>query len=75
PTLEESKQITHVPKTPKVETKTIGINATEPTTTELALAYDLSTVDYDVIQETIYYRTSSGRMVNAFVLVVCLFYQ
>ncbi|CAF4810802.1 unnamed protein product, partial [Rotaria magnacalcarata] len=40
PTLEESKQITHVPKTPKVETKTIGINATEPTTTELALAYD-----------------------------------
>ncbi|CAF3330100.1 unnamed protein product [Rotaria socialis] len=64
PTLEESKQITPVPKTPKVETKTIGINATEPTTTELALAYDPSTVDYDVIQETIYYRTSSGRMVK-----------
>ncbi len=51
---------------PKVEKKTIGINATEKTTTELALAYDPSTVDYDVIEEVLYYRTSSGRLVKFF---------
>jgi hypothetical protein len=27
------------------------------------LAYDPSAVDYDMIQEVIYYRTSSGRLV------------
>ncbi|CAF1313084.1 unnamed protein product, partial [Didymodactylos carnosus] len=44
--------------------KSTGINATEPTTTELALAYDPSAVDYDMIQEVIYYRTSSGRLIK-----------
>ncbi|CAF1456985.1 unnamed protein product [Rotaria sordida] len=63
-TSEKFKQITPPPNLPKVETKTIGINATEPTTTELALAYDPSTVDYDVIQEAVYFRTSSGRLVK-----------
>jgi hypothetical protein len=48
----------------KVRKKNTGINATEPTTTELALAYDPTTVDYDVIQEVLYYRTSSGRLVK-----------
>jgi hypothetical protein len=51
------------PKTRKVHKKSVGVNATEPETTELALAYDPSTVDYDTIQEVIYYRTSSGRLV------------
>jgi len=51
---------------PKVETKTVGMNATEKTTTELALAYDPSTIDYDVIEEVLYYRTSSGRLVKFF---------
>ncbi|CAF3148899.1 unnamed protein product [Rotaria sp. Silwood2] len=64
PTPEKPQQITPPPKTPKVETKTIGINATEPSTTELALAYDSSAIDYDVIQEAIYFRTSSGRLVK-----------
>ncbi|CAF3598675.1 unnamed protein product [Rotaria sp. Silwood1] len=64
PIPEQPKQITPSPKIPKVETKSIGINATEPTTTELALAYDPSTVDYDVIQEAVYFRTSSGRLVK-----------
>lgn len=54
------------PKPRKVRTKSIGIDATEPPTTELALAYDPSAVDYDMIQETIYYRTSSGRLVRFF---------
>jgi len=51
------------PKPRKVRRRSIGIGATEPKTTELALAYDPSTVDYDTIQEVIYYRTSSGRLV------------
>ena len=51
------------PKPRKVQTKSIGINAAEPATTELALAYDPSAVNYDMIQEAIYYRTSSGRLV------------
>ncbi len=51
------------PKPRKVRRKSIGIDATEPNTTELALAYDPSAVDYDMIQEVIYYRTSSGRLV------------
>ena len=51
---------------PKVEKKTVGINATERTTTELALAYDPTAVDYEVIQEVLYYRTSSGRLVKSF---------
>jgi hypothetical protein len=50
----------------KVRKKSIGIDATEPNTTELALAYDPSSVDYDMIQEVIYYRTSSGRLVKSF---------
>ncbi len=50
----------------KVRKRSIGIDATEPTMTELALAYDPSAVDYDMIQEAIYYRTSSGRLVNFF---------
>lgn len=57
------------PKPPKVKKKSVGINATEPTTTELALAYDPAAVDYDMIQEAIYYRTSSGRLVRQ---VFCL---
>ena len=48
----------------KVRKRSIGIDATEQNTTELALAYDPSAVDYDMIQEVIYYRTSSGRLVN-----------
>jgi hypothetical protein len=52
------------PKPPKVRKKSIGIDATQPATTELALAYDPSAVDYDMIQEVIYYRTSSGRLVR-----------
>lgn len=50
----------------KVRKRSIGIDATEQNTTELALAYDPSAVDYDMIQEVIYYRTSSGRLVNPF---------
>jgi len=52
------------PKQKKIQHKSIGIDATGPPTTELALAYDPSAVDYDMIQETIYYRTSSGRLVR-----------
>lgn len=52
------------PKPKKARKRTIGINATEQTTTELALAYDPTTVDYDVIQEVLYYRTTSGRLVR-----------
>lgn len=52
------------PKLKKARKRTIGVNATEQTTTELALAYDPTTVDYDVIQEVLYYRTSSGRLVR-----------
>ena len=51
------------PKPRKVHQKSVGVDATEPATTELALAYDPSAVDYDMIQEAIYYRTSSGRLV------------
>lgn len=64
PTPEKPKERTPTPKLPKIETKTTGTNTTESETTEIALAYDPSAVDYDVIQEAIYYRTSSGRMVN-----------
>lgn len=49
----------------RVRKKSIGIDATEQNMTELALAYDPSAVDYDMIQEVIYYRTSSGRLVNS----------
>lgn len=52
------------PKQKKIRQKSIGIDATGPPTTELALAYDPSAVDYDMIQETIYYRTSSGRLIK-----------
>lgn len=58
------------PKIVKHRKRTIGVNATEKTTTELALAYDPTTVDYDVIQEVLYYRTASGRLVR-FVLLWC----
>jgi hypothetical protein len=64
PPAKKPKKIIRRPKPPVIETKSVGIDATEPTTTELALAYDPETVDYDVIQETLYYRTSSGRLVN-----------
>ncbi|CAF2326726.1 unnamed protein product [Rotaria sp. Silwood2] len=52
------------PKPRKVRKKSIGIDATEPTSTQLALAYDPSAVDYDMIQEVIYYRTASGRLIK-----------
>jgi hypothetical protein len=52
------------PKPPKVQMKSVGIDASGPPTTEVALAYDPSAVDYDMIQEVIYYRTSSGRLVR-----------
>ena len=57
------------PKIVKPRKRTIGVNATERTTTELALAYDPTTVDYDVIQEVLYYRTSSGRLVRFSLLI------
>ncbi len=40
------------------------VRKNERTTAELALAYDPTTVDYDVIQEILYFRTSSGRLVK-----------
>ncbi|CAF0729846.1 unnamed protein product [Rotaria sordida] len=52
------------PKPHKVHKKSIGIDATQPTSTEVALAYDPSAVDYDMIQEVIYYRTASGRLIK-----------
>jgi len=54
------------PKPRKVRKRSIAVDATEQNTTELALAYDPSAVDYDMIQEAIYYRTSSGRLVKTF---------
>ncbi|CAF0728153.1 unnamed protein product [Adineta ricciae] len=45
-------------------TRTVAVDAREPSSTELALAYDPSAVDYEVIQEAIYYRTSSGRLIK-----------
>ena len=42
------------------------VRKAESTTGELALAYDPTTVDYDVIQEILYFRTSSGRLVMFF---------
>ena len=42
------------------------VRKNEATTGELALAYDPTTVDYDVIQEILYFRTSSGRLVMFF---------
>ena len=63
------------PKPPKIKKKSVGINATEqPNMTELALAYDPSAVDYDMISEAIYYRTSSGRLVRRFFLLFSFFY-
>jgi hypothetical protein len=47
-------------------TRTFYMEASERPSTELAVAYDPSAVDYDVIQEAIYYRTTSGRLVNYF---------
>lgn len=32
--------------------------------TEMALAYDPTAIDYDVIQEVLYFRTNSGRLVK-----------
>ncbi|UJR33464.1 hypothetical protein I4U23_020909 [Adineta vaga] len=45
-------------------TRSVGIETKEPSSTELALAYDPSAVDYEIIQEAIYYRTSSGRLIK-----------
>lgn len=61
------------PKQRKVRRRSIGIDATEPSTTELALAYDPSAVDYDMVQEVIYYRTSSGRLVKSFSISISVF--
>ena len=55
------------PRKPKLKKKSVAIDATEPEMTQLALAYDPDAVDYDTIQETIYYRTASGRLVILFV--------
>ena len=68
-----AKTVTPVPPKPrpkprKIPKKSVAVDATEPTSAELALAYDPSTVDYDMIQEAIYYRTSSGRLVNYFII-------
>lgn len=52
------------PKPIKVETKSIGLDAMPEQTTEIALAYNDDDLDYDIIQETLYYRTSSGRLVT-----------
>ncbi len=52
------------PKPRKVRTKSVGIDATDTNTTQIALAYDPAAVDYDMVQEVIYYRTSSGRLVK-----------
>jgi hypothetical protein len=75
PSPKKLKQIS--PSSPKKEKKTVGVSATEKTTTELALAYDPTTVGYDIIEEVLYYRTSSGRLVNFFFLInkKCLFYD
>ena len=60
-----------IPKPPKAEKKSIGLDAMPPATTEVALSYDATDIDYDVIQEVLYYRTSSGRLVNPFSLLGC----
>ncbi|CAF3316503.1 unnamed protein product [Rotaria socialis] len=52
------------PKPRKIHTKSVGIDAAEPSSAEIALAYDPTAVDYDMIQEAIYYRTSSGRLIK-----------
>lgn len=57
------------PKPRRVRKRSIGIDAAEPSATEIALAYDPSAVDYDMIQEVIYYRTSSGRLVKYFLYI------
>ena len=54
------------PKPRKVRKKSVGIDATDTNTTQIALAYDPAAVDYDMVQEVIYYRTSSGRLVKLF---------
>ncbi|CAF1277881.1 unnamed protein product [Adineta steineri] len=48
----------------QTQTRTVAVEAREPSSTEIALSYDPSVVDYDVIQEAIYYRTSSGRLIK-----------
>ena len=53
-----------IPKARKAEKKSIGLDAMPPATTDVAISYDATDVDYDVIQEVLYYRTSSGRLVN-----------
>ena len=53
-----------IPKPPRTEKKSIGLDAMPPSTTDVAISYDATDVDYDVIQEVLYYRTSSGRLVN-----------
>lgn len=60
-----------IPKPPKIEKKSIGLDTMPPATTEVALSYDATDVDYEVIQEVLYYRTSSGRLVNSFSLLDC----
>ncbi|CAF1272622.1 unnamed protein product, partial [Didymodactylos carnosus] len=44
--------------------KSTGSNAMKPRATKLALSYDPAAADYDMIQEAIYYRTSSGRLIK-----------
>lgn len=52
-------------KKPQVPKKKTGARTIEPSTTEMALAYDPTTIDYDVIQEVLYFRTASGRLVKS----------
>ncbi len=62
------------PKPRKVRKKSIGIDATDTNTTQIALAYDPAAVDYDMVQEVIYYRTSSGRLVKSFLIHIPKFF-
>lgn len=48
----------------EVHTRTISTETKETPMTEIALAYNPADDDYEIIQEAIYYRTSSGRLVN-----------
>jgi hypothetical protein len=71
--LSTSQRVEPVPLRPKthkksreIHTRTYHMEARERPSTEFAVAYDPSAVDYDVIQEAIYYRTSSGRLVKYF---------
>ena len=57
--ISHSEQITSSspPKRRRIKTKPEETN-------QLALAYDPSSIDYHVIEQRLYYRTSSGRLVN-----------